>query len=186
MSDAAERREGGRAAGRERADGWLTTGDMARLSNNTLRTVRFYEEAGVLRPDRRSAGGHRLFSHRQLDRLRFITDMRSAELSLDEIRALLDLKPESATGLQAADGLEEALERQVGALGDKIRQLNRLQRELRRVHKLLGSCRRCTDEDWEPYLCESCDLWESKSRLPQSMRVLWFPERPPGKRSPKR
>ena len=42
---------------------------MARLTGNTLRTVRFYEEAGILRPDRRSAGGHRLFSQHELERL---------------------------------------------------------------------------------------------------------------------
>jgi DNA-binding transcriptional MerR regulator len=183
VSEAAERREGGKTERRERSDGLLTTGDMARLSNNTLRTVRFYEEAGILQPDRRSAGGHRLFSRRQLERLRFITDMRLAGLSLEEIRELLDLKPGSATGLEAADRLEAALDRQVDALGEKVRQLNRLQRELRRVHKLLQECRRCTDEDWEPWRCEDCDLWEGKGRLPQSMRVLWFPERPAGRRA---
>lgn len=44
------------------ADGaLLTTGEMARQSSNTLRTVRFYEEEGILRPVRRTDGGHRLF-----------------------------------------------------------------------------------------------------------------------------
>ena len=33
----------------------LTTGEMARRSSNTLRTVRFYEEEGILRPVRRTA-----------------------------------------------------------------------------------------------------------------------------------
>ena len=34
---------------------------MARLSMSTLRTVRFYEEEGILRPIARTDGGHRLF-----------------------------------------------------------------------------------------------------------------------------
>lgn len=180
-----DRRGGDRAERRERADGLLTTGDMARLSNNTLRTVRFYEEAGILQPDRRSAGGHRLFSLRQLERLRFISDMRLAGLSLEQIRALLDLKPQSQTGLEAAEGLEDALSEQIEALQEKIRQFGRLQRELRRVQTLLRECRRCTDEEWEPYLCERCDLWSSKGKLPQSMKVLWFPD-PSGRRAGKK
>lgn len=150
---------------------------MARLSGNTLRTVRFYEEAGILQPDRRSAGGHRLFSQRQLDRLRFISDMRLAGLSLDQIRSLLELKPGSATGLEAAERIESALEDQIDRLQERIRQFSRLQRELKRVHRLLQDCRRCTDDDWEPYQCEECELWPPKSKLPQSLRVLWFPER---------
>src|SRR5690348_9179110 len=61
----------------------LTTGEMARLSNSTLRTVRFYEEEGILRPARRTEGGHRLFERTELDRLMLVTDMRMAGLSLD-------------------------------------------------------------------------------------------------------
>ena len=37
----------------------LTTGDMARRSSNTVRTVRFYEEVGVLESAERTEGGHR-------------------------------------------------------------------------------------------------------------------------------
>jgi DNA-binding transcriptional MerR regulator len=186
VGEAATKRERGKDERPGRPDGLLTTGDMARLSDNTLRTVRFYEEAGILYPDRRSAGGHRLFSHRQLDRLRFISDMRLAGLSLEQIRELLDLKPGSATGLEAADRLEAALLDQIDHLHERIRQFSRLQRELKRVHGLLRDCRRCTDADWEPYRCEDCDLWPSKSKLPQSLRVLWFPERPDADAPPKR
>jgi DNA-binding transcriptional MerR regulator len=180
VGEAATKRDGDGEDRRERRDGLLTTGDMARLSGNTLRTVRFYEEAGILQPDRRSAGGHRLFSQRQLDRLRFISDMRLAGLSLEQIRELLDLKPGSQTGLEAAERLEEALEGQIDRLQERIKQYSRLQRELKRVHRLLRDCRRCTDADWQPYRCEDCDLWPQKSKLPQSLRVLWFPERPDG------
>jgi DNA-binding transcriptional MerR regulator len=183
VSDASERESS--KAERERQDGWLTTGDMARLSNNTLRTVRFYEEAGILRPDLRSPGGHRLFSLRQLERLRLITNLRSAGLSLEEIRLLLELKPGSPSGRQAAAQLEEELARRIGSLDQKIEQLGALQRELRRVLQLLRRCRRCDDDSWDPYRCESCDRW-NQSRLPPTMRVLWFPERPAGQDTGKR
>ena len=70
----------------------LTTGEMARRSGNTLRTVRFYEEEGILRAVRRTDGGHRLFDEPELERLTLVTDMRSAGLSLDEIKHILEVK----------------------------------------------------------------------------------------------
>src|SRR5690606_25219830 len=80
----------------------FTTGDMARITNTTLRTVRFYEEAGILRPARRTEGGHRLFVREELERLRLASDMREAGLSLDDIRSLLELKSKATTGGEAA------------------------------------------------------------------------------------
>jgi DNA-binding transcriptional MerR regulator len=158
---------------RERADGLLTTGDMARLTGNTLRTVRFYEEAGILRPDRRSAGGHRLFSQRELERLQFITDMRAAGLSLDEIRALLELKVRAQTGEQAAAAALEALDVQVAALEAKIEVFSRLRRELDQARQILHSCRDCKDDRLFPDACNECGVMTGRADLPQSMRVLW-------------
>ncbi|MBT8451830.1 MAG: MerR family transcriptional regulator, partial [Deltaproteobacteria bacterium] len=54
----------------------LTTGDMARLSQSTLRTVRFYEQEGLIEPERRSSCGHRLFSARELLKLQLALDLR--------------------------------------------------------------------------------------------------------------
>jgi DNA-binding transcriptional MerR regulator len=65
---------------------------MARQSGSTVRTVRFYEEAGLIQPVQRTDGGHRLFPERELHRLRLVSDLRAAGLSLDGIRDLLDAK----------------------------------------------------------------------------------------------
>src|SRR5512135_1014731 len=62
-------------SGPRRRDRWYTTGEMARLSDNTLRTVRFYEEAGIIRPVGRTEGGHRLFERAELDRLLLVSDL---------------------------------------------------------------------------------------------------------------
>jgi DNA-binding transcriptional MerR regulator len=156
----------------KRSGGLLTTGDMARLTGNTLRTVRFYEEAGILRPDRRSAGGHRLFSQRELERLQFISDMRAASLSLDEIRGLLELKEKSETGKQAAEAAVTALDEQIATIKEKIEVFTRLQAELVQARELLDKCRDCTNERCFPAACNECDVLKD-AELPQSMRVLW-------------
>lgn len=158
---------------RERSDGLLTTGDMARLTGNTLRTVRFYEEAGILRPDRRSAGGHRLFSQRELERLMFISDMRAAGLSLDEIRSMLELKRHARTGEEAAAAALSVLDEQIRTLEVRIEVFMRLRRELSQAREILRGCRDCKDDQLFPDACDDCNVIATQPQVPQSMRVLW-------------
>ncbi len=152
----------------------LTTGDMARLTGNTLRTVRFYEESGILTPDRRSAGGHRLFGTQQLERLKFVGDMRATGLSLEAIRALLALKGQAASGGDAAERTSRAVRDQLAALDEKIALLQRVREELKGVDRLLRThCRQCTDANYFPKQCNHCDVIRSQPQLSQAMRVLW-------------
>src|SRR6476660_5562884 len=102
---------------------------MARCSNNTLRTVRFYEEEGILRPLRRTEGGHRLFDPREIDRLTLVTDLRAAGLSLDEIRHILELKQRASTGGDAARTASDSLAQRITELREKLGVLARLQED---------------------------------------------------------
>jgi DNA-binding transcriptional MerR regulator len=158
---------------RERSRGLLTTGDMARLTGNTLRTVRFYEEAGILCPDRRSVGGHRLFGHRELERLQFISDMRTAGLSLDEIRALLELKVGADSGKQAAEAALEALDEKIEVIERKMAVFARLSAELQQTRAILRGCQECTNRRCFPDACDECEVMSDQPDLPLAMRVLW-------------
>lgn len=149
----------------------LTTGDMARLTGNTLRTVRFYEEAGIVRPERRSTGGHRLFSHFELDRLRLITNLRAAGLSLEEIRVMLELKERSASAASGSSALVDAVERQIATLDERIEALAGLRDELLATRSAMSDCQACT-EDGFPEACGSCSKLSARE-LPKTMRVLW-------------
>lgn len=166
-------RSGDQAPRSGRADGLLTTGDMARLSSNTLRTVRFYEEAGILEPQGRSHGGHRLFGQAQLQRLLFITDMRAAGLSLDEIRQLLELKASAPDGRQAAERALAMLDAHVAALTEKIALFRRLRGELAGMHDLLQPCLQCNGDPCFPDRCGACKVMVGRTDLSPSMRVIW-------------
>src|SRR5262245_1058452 len=135
----------------------LTTGEMARRTSNTLRTVRFYEEEGILRPVRRTDGGHRLFDLRELDRLMLVTDMRAAGLSLDEIRQILEVKQHAATGGEAARQATEILKRRIDELRDKLAVLARLQEDLTQTNEIMASCLECKDAAF-PGNCDACSV----------------------------
>jgi DNA-binding transcriptional MerR regulator len=150
----------------------LSTGDMARLTGNTLRTVRFYEEAGLLKAERRSSGGHRMFGRSDLDRLQLISDLRAAGLSLEEIRELLELKQASNSAKSASSAVVDAVERQIAVLDHKLSVLTRLRAELAGARHMLGDCRACTDHGF-PDACDGCEKLAARGELPASMRVLW-------------
>lgn len=145
---------------------------MARRSSNTLRTVRFYEEEGILRPVRRTDGGHRLFDKRELDRLMLVTDMRAAGLSLDEIKQILEIKHQSTTGGEAARQATDILLRRISELRDKLAVLQRLQEDLLQTTDIMTACLDC-NEVHAPNRCETCPVVTSQATLPRSMRVLW-------------
>ncbi len=146
---------------------------MARLTGNTLRTVRFYEEAGILRPDRRSAGGHRLFSRRELERLQFISDLRTAGLSLDAIRGLLDLKDNATSARGAASSALAAIDEQIVSLESKLELFTRLKQELLQAKEMLISCKDCKNDTRFPDECDASEVVSGCPSLSTSMRVLW-------------
>lgn len=145
---------------------------MARCSNNTLRTVRFYEEEGILRPARRTDGGHRLFCRSELDRLMLVTDMRMAGLSLDEIKRILAVKESGATASEAAKRATEILCLRMDELSQKLQVLARLRDDLARTNDIMTACITCNDTRF-PQGCESCSVMSESPSLPRSMRVLW-------------
>lgn len=64
-------------------------GEVAERVGLSLRTVRYYEEQGLVEPDSRTEGGFRLYTDHQIDRLLLIKQMKPLGFSLDEMRELL-------------------------------------------------------------------------------------------------
>lgn len=68
----------------------MKVGELARRTGITVRTLRFYDEIGLVQPLGRTSGGHRLYGPREVERLQQVTSLRSLGLPLDEIREMLD------------------------------------------------------------------------------------------------
>ena len=66
-----------------------TAGELARWAGVSARTIRFYEEKGILRPRERSAEGYRLYDDSAIVRLQEILMMKYVGLSLEEIQQAL-------------------------------------------------------------------------------------------------
>ena len=73
----------------KRADGLLQIGEVAERVDLSLRSVRFYEESDLLTPVARSAGGFRLYSEEQVERLLLIKRMKPLGFKIEQMRELL-------------------------------------------------------------------------------------------------
>jgi DNA-binding transcriptional MerR regulator len=84
-------------------------GEVAEMIGLSLRTIRHYEEMGVVVPSGRSAGGFRLYTEHDVDRLRKVMGMKPIGFTLEEIRDVLELLDAVAAG-QASPGDRDRLE----------------------------------------------------------------------------
>ncbi|MCA9529850.1 MAG: MerR family transcriptional regulator [Myxococcales bacterium] len=149
----------------------LTTGDMARETGSTLRTVRFYEEAGLIHAEGRANNGCRRFSADQLGLLQLALGLREAGLSLDDIRHLFELKRRHACAEAASREMIGIIEDHVGAMDRKIARLQQLRDDLTDVADAIQTCLTC-DEARFPAPCRRCEVM-NESRLRRTLRALW-------------
>jgi DNA-binding transcriptional MerR regulator len=103
----------GRGAGPERTSGpasgrLMQIGEAAERVGLSIRTIRHYEEVGLIVPSARSEGGFRLYTEPDLDRLAVVKRMKPLGFTLDEMRDLLAVLDalDTATGIARAELLD--------------------------------------------------------------------------------
>ena len=69
----------------------LNIGKAAKLSNLTVKTVRYYADIGLVRPLKNNSTGYRDFSEDDLARLQFVAKARKFNFSIQECEELLSL-----------------------------------------------------------------------------------------------
>ncbi len=69
-------------------DGYYTTGAFAKMANVSLRTIRYYDKMGLLKPSASTQAGYRLYTDRDFVRLQRILTLKYLGFSLEEIREL--------------------------------------------------------------------------------------------------
>ncbi|ONF74504.1 MerR family transcriptional regulator [Amycolatopsis keratiniphila] len=67
----------------------MQIGEVAERTGLSLRTIRYYEEVGLVVPSARSQGGFRLYTDPDVDRLELIKRMKPLGFQLEEMRDLL-------------------------------------------------------------------------------------------------
>ncbi|MCM2579525.1 MerR family transcriptional regulator [Streptomyces meridianus] len=90
------------------AERQMQIGEVAERTGLSLRTIRHYEDVGLVIPSARSKGGFRLYTDTDVERLMVIRRMKPLDFSLEEMRDLLEITDR----LSATDDHPSAAERE--------------------------------------------------------------------------
>lgn len=108
----------------------MRIGEVAQRSGVPVKTIRYYEEIGVLAPPARTASGYRDYDAGVVDRLAFVRAAQAVGLTLGEIREIVALRDR---GEAPCAHVTELIGRRAAEIEARIADLQRLQRELRRL-----------------------------------------------------
>ncbi|MEU8834892.1 heavy metal-responsive transcriptional regulator [Streptomyces sp900116325] len=116
----------------------MRIGDLATASGLTTKTIRFYEQTGLLPAPPRTPGGYRDYPEQTEARLAFIRDAQGAGLTLAEIRSVLALR----------DGGQAPCEHVAVLIDQRLADIERRMAELAKTRDALrGLARRAAATD---------------------------------------
>ena len=104
----------------------MNIGEAARRSGLPAKTIRYYEDIGLVSPARRS-NGFRDYAERDVHELRFIARARGLGFSIEESRRLLDLYRDKE---RACSDVRDAASVHIEAIHAKIEELKAMERTL--------------------------------------------------------
>ncbi len=70
----------------------MKIGELAKATDCQVETIRYYERENLLPEPARSEGNYRLYTQAHVERLTFIRNCRTLDMTLEEIRSLLSLR----------------------------------------------------------------------------------------------
>jgi Cu(I)-responsive transcriptional regulator len=111
----------------------MNVGDAALRSGLPAKTIRYYEDIGLIRPDR-AANGYRDYSRDDIHRLAFLRRARGLGFSIEECRQLMALYQDKS---RASHDVREIAKGHVVAIEEKIRELQSMKTTL---EKLIHAC----------------------------------------------
>ena len=103
----------------------MTIGQLAGSAGIPTSTIRFYERAGLLSPEQRTAGNYRAYSQRSVERVSFIRAAQAVGLRVKDIAQLLNLD-----AIDSCADVQELLQRRLEDIRQRMKQLRHIERTL--------------------------------------------------------
>ena len=107
--------------------------ELSRLTGLQDKTIRYYEEIGVLPPPKRLPNGYRNYDESDVERVKFVMGMRRLDFSLDDISEILAMRDRREAPCRTVLDL---ILRNSDVIAQRIAELQRLESELRELYSL--------------------------------------------------
>lgn len=151
----------------------MQIGRLAKRAGVTVRTIRYYEQMGLLAPSSHSSGGFRLYGEDSIHRLEIIAFFKNLDMSLTEIRGILKaLKGERGNRESIAE-LQKVFSGKLKLVESQLEFLRKMKTELSQVLAILQTCRACHHDillDSED--CPECRRLPGRKSLPDLFHML--------------
>ncbi|NJS36377.1 MAG: MerR family transcriptional regulator [Brachymonas sp.] len=102
-------------------------GQAAKMSGVSSANIRFYEAKGLISRQGMGAGSYRFYSDEDVHQLRFIRQLRSLDMTLDEVRTLLELDLRKKRDCATA---RATLDEHIGHVRERLKELRELEKNL--------------------------------------------------------
>jgi MerR family Zn(II)-responsive transcriptional regulator of zntA len=149
----------------------MRIGDLARRAGTTMRTIRYYEQIGLIAPVTRTRGGFRLYEEDELRKLRLIKNLQLVDTPLSQVKAFFDQRRRGRVASDIAAGLSALLEEQLQVVEQRIAQFRAMEASLRETIEILRCCAECSLEPG-PEVCPRCPVITSRSVIPLHMQAV--------------
>ena len=105
----------------------IKIGELAKRTGATVETIRYYEKEDLLPAPSRSDGNYRLYGEAHIERLQFILHCRTLDMTLDEVRVLLQYwdEPDKDCG-----NVNSLLDEHIRAVENRMQELVQLKQHL--------------------------------------------------------
>ncbi|WP_034297141.1 Cd(II)/Pb(II)-responsive transcriptional regulator [Herbaspirillum sp. RV1423] len=120
----------------------LKIGELAALTDCPVETIRYYERETLLPAPTRSQGNYRLYGDAHVERLQFIRHCRSLDMTLDEVRSLLQFRDAPEENCGEVDAL---LDKHIDHVAQRINELKNLQVLLKKLRAQCDSAQPTKD-----------------------------------------
>lgn len=153
----------------------MQIGDLALRAGTTTRTIRYYEELGILQPEERSEGGFRLYSEDQLRLLNIVQGLKSLGFDLERIHDLLALRASAGTGGELAEAMVKIIADQQREIDREIEHYREVRQRNEQALEMLRGCLGCSLGVLERD-CHQCEVYRQHSDVPAGLAGAMYTE----------
>lgn len=153
----------------------LKIGEMAEALGTTARTIRLYEELGLIAPER-TEGGTRLYAKKDLKRMATALQLSRVGIDLDSIQKLATTRDCYPSGQVACAAMSPLLEQLRARISSLMGDLEKLELDLERADMLIRQCNDCPNRPNRTD-CPHCPV-EKNVDLSDIARLVWDPKTP--------
>ncbi len=149
----------------------LKIGELARRTSTTLRTIRYYEQLGLITHSARTKGGFHLYYPDDCQKILFIKNLQCLGTPLSLIRRLLERRRVGRSGAEGAPEIIEILSGQLAEIEGRVAIYHQVQESIRQTLDILQVCKACPLKPSKEVCCR-CDAVTSLKELPLPMQAM--------------